>query len=39
MLQDVEYPIREHFFKSDRLGRRVLSEGTKKKGDFFDRVQ
>jgi hypothetical protein len=26
-----EYPIREHFFKSDRLRRRVLSEGSKKK--------
>jgi hypothetical protein len=35
-----EYPIREHFFKSDRrLRRRVLSEGSKeKKRDFFGRV-
>jgi hypothetical protein len=42
MLQDVEYPIREHFFKSDRLCRRVLSEGSKEnkkiKGDFFGKV-
>jgi hypothetical protein len=36
-----EYPIREHFFKSDRrLRKRVLSERSKekKKRDFFGRV-
>jgi hypothetical protein len=32
MLLDVEYPIREHLFKSDRrLRRMVLSEGSKEK--------
>jgi hypothetical protein len=32
MLQDEEYPIREHFFKSDRrLRKRVLSEGSKER--------
>jgi hypothetical protein len=32
MLLDVEYPNREHLFKSDRrLGRMVLSEGSKEK--------
>jgi hypothetical protein len=32
MLLDVEYPIREHLFKSGRrLRRMVLSEGSKEK--------